>query len=726
MAEPSVVRLENGLAGAGTARGPWPLLRQRLSAMLLRYLDVLDERSAEATAQPSVRGGVARRDVARALDPPALMPHADGQRTEPPTWSQIVDESLPWKWLRDSYGLSEAELDLVLVAFACELDLEYERAFAYLQDDQQRRSATVDLALRLISSSPADQLTTLSLVGADAPLMRQRVIHLVADPRPGPTPLLASQLELDAQLVDVLLKQSGLDRRLVPWCQLISEPPTDAAHRRADPMVEALRTLVAGSSSNHPLRLHFSGPLGESDKLAIARLVAHDLGAPLLYVGMDRLPVTDGLSELLTLIFREADLHGAILFLGESDGFWEIQTWARQAFVRQLAHRDGVTILAGAHHASFGSDEPIGFVAIPFPAPSFVARRTLWERALTDVGLSLGSDELNTLTDRYALTPSQIREAALTAHNLKAWATVDPVTEVTDGGGALEALSVAVRALTGQTISGLAQRIEPVHGWDDLVLPAEPESQLRDLCGHVSHRHQVLDDWGFGRRLAGSKGVSALFSGSPGTGKTMAAAVIARELRLDLYKIELSSVVSKYIGETEKNLEEIFAAATTSNAILLFDEAEALFGKRSEVRDSHDRYANIEVAYLLQRMERYDGLAILTTNLREHLDDAFLRRLQFVVEFPFPAEEDRRRIWQGCFPADAPMDDDVDVAYLARTFPLPGGNIKNVVIAAAFLAAAGGSRIGMRHLLQATSRELAKMGKVEPGTELRMTDPEFE
>ena len=228
-----------------------------------------------------------------------------------------------------------------------------------------------------------------------------------------------------------------------------------------------------------------------------------------------------------------------------------------------------------------------------------------------------------------------------------------------------------------------------------------------------------MEKWGFGAKLSLGKGINALFVGPSGTGKTMAAEIIAQELQLDLYKIDLSGVVSKYIGETEKNLDRIFTAAENANAILLFDEADALFGKRSEVRDSHDRYANIEVSYLLQKMEQFEGITILATNLRQNLDEAFVRRLAFTVHFPSPGEADRRRIWEGIWPSAVPLGQDVDLAFLARQFKLTGGNIKNIALAAAFLAARNGTVISQTHLLQATRREFQKLGKALSEVELR-------
>jgi SpoVK/Ycf46/Vps4 family AAA+-type ATPase len=257
----------------------------------------------------------------------------------------------------------------------------------------------------------------------------------------------------------------------------------------------------------------------------------------------------------------------------------------------------------------------------------------------------------------------------------------------------------------------------PRFGWDDIVLPDEVAGMLREIILRVRHRPTVFGEWGFSARHARSRSLSALFTGPSGTGKTMAAEVIANELALPLYRVDLAAVVSKYIGETEKNLAQIFNEAAASSAVLFFDEADALFGKRSEVRDSHDRYANIEVSYLLQRMEDYDGIVILASNLRQNLDEAFVRRLHLAADFPFPDAAARLEIWRRMLPSALPLDQDVDLAALARRFRLSGGNIRNVCVTAAFLAADEGSSAGMRHFLRAIRREHQKMGKLLLGEE---------
>jgi SpoVK/Ycf46/Vps4 family AAA+-type ATPase len=267
-------------------------------------------------------------------------------------------------------------------------------------------------------------------------------------------------------------------------------------------------------------------------------------------------------------------------------------------------------------------------------------------------------------------------------------------------------------AQSNQRLGSLARKLTVKRGWADLTLPRHTLDQLEEICAHVRYRRRVYEEWEFQGRMPHGRGMCALFYGASGVGKTMAVEIIARELQLEAYKIDLSTVVSKYIGETEKNLSRIFAEAESSNAILFFDEADALFGKRSEVKDAHDRYSNIEISYLLQRVEEFEGLVILASNLRKNIDDGFFRRMHFAVEFPLPDAAHRYRIWQQHFPDKAPLGADVDFDFLSRRFPMAGGNIKNIVLNAAFLAASNGGVICMEHLIRATRREYEKTGRV--------------
>ena len=310
------------------------------------------------------------------------------------------------------------------------------------------------------------------------------------------------------------------------------------------------------------------------------------------------------------------------------------------------------------------------------------------------------------MASKFHLTAGQIENAAAIAQSLALWR--DPESRAIPK----EDLYTACRQQSNHKLSQLATKITPRYVWSDIVLPRDQLNQLREICSYIKYHHLVYTEWGFDHKLSLGKGLNVLFAGPSGTGKTMAAEIIANELGLDLYRIDLATVVSKYIGETEKNLDKIFKEAQDSNSILFFDEADAIFGKRSEVRDSHDRYANIEIAYLLQKMEEYQGIVILATNMRKNLDEAFARRMHFSVEFPFPEEADRYHIWQKAFPELAPLSQNINLAFMARQFKITGGNIKNIALSAAFLAAEDSDMVAMEHIIRATKREYQKMGKL--------------
>jgi SpoVK/Ycf46/Vps4 family AAA+-type ATPase len=340
-------------------------------------------------------------------------------------------------------------------------------------------------------------------------------------------------------------------------------------------------------------------------------------------------------------------------------------------------------------------------LVIEAPVPGGAERDALWRRALN--GARSADGEAATATAQFRLTPEQVGRAAQAA--LRAAAARGDELSTDD-------LRTAARAQNAVGLERLARRIRPQADWDDLVLPEDVHLQLRELIARLRHRELVIDAWGAGGASARGRGVTCLFAGESGTGKTLSAEVLAGHLGLDLYVIDLSSVVDKYVGETEKNLDRVFAEAEGVNGVLLFDEADALFGKRSEVKDARDRWANMEVAYLLQRMELFDGIAILTTNLRANLDESFTRRLAAVVDFPRPDEDQRRLLWERNLGDGMPRADDLDLGFLAASFELSGGSIRNIVLAAAYMAADDGHTVGMPHLIRAIQREYRKLGRL--------------
>lgn len=607
--------------------------------------------------------------------------------------------------LRDMFALERFDVDVLLVCLAAELDQRYEKLYAYLQDDVTRKRPSVDLVLNLLTPSPAEHLSARRSFADDAPLRRNRIVELFEDPaQPHPT-LIGRALKPDDRIVQYLLGSDAIDARLRPFAELLS-PERGLEALVLDPALPGgLSSLVAGGAPS-PV-LHLTGPAGVGRR-SLATALCREAGWKLLVIRIDRLLADSATpSASLALVEREAQLqHAAVLFEQVDVLQAESQHAALLALCEALEASRTSCFLSGQE--AWDNAGALGirrYVHVPVPRPEGARRLYMWQRALASTATVPGA-EVAGVAARFKLTFGQIADAAAMARNLACLrgSVSEPV-------GTAD-LFEACRAISSHKLAALAHKIVPRYRWNDIVLPPDRIAQLREICNHMKYRERVYVDWGFGRRLALGKGLTVLFSGPSGTGKTMAADVIAGELGLDLYKIDLSSVISKYIGETEKNLSRIFDEAETSNAILFFDEADALFGKRSEVKDSHDRYANIEVGYLLQRMEEYEGVAILATNLRKNMDEAFVRRLHFTLDLPFPDEADRHRIWQGIWPQDTPRDSGLDLALLARRFEMTGGNIRNVALAAAFLAADEGEVVKMSHLMHATQREYQKTGKL--------------
>ncbi len=614
------------------------------------------------------------------------------------------DKAAPLSRLLGEFGLSQFEVEIVLIALAPELDLRYERLYAFLQDDVTRKRPTVDLALNLLCADREEKLARRAHFESSSPLLYHGILRLLPDPHQIEPPLLAHYLKLDDQMLRFLLGGGGLDARLHYFCELLtSDAPMLGWEDLALGLDRLPVRLARAWNTGQALRLHFQGPSGAGKRRA-AEALAWKAEVPLLAADLARMPASlPDFEAALKVLGREAWRHNALLFLDHLEALQHPEPGPRyDALMGALAADPGVTILAGTRPWVPPRRHPLGVLNFSFATPGPALRHSLWGSHLEELGLRVAPGDLQVLAERFRLAPGQIAEAAMIFRQQRE----------DDGGEDLDRLFAAARSQCGHDLARLTTKIEPRFTWEDIVLPSESLAQLRELCQWVAHRSRVLQDWGFEAKLSHGKGTNALFVGPSGTGKTMAAQVIARELGLDLYKIDLSGVVSKYIGETEKNLDRIFTAAENANAILFFDEADALFGKRSEVRDSHDRYANIEVSYLLQKMEEYEGVAILATNLRHHLDESFLRRLAFIINFPFPDATQRRRIWAGVWPGQTPLAESLDLDYLAQRLQVSGGNIKNIALAAAFLAAADGGRVTMDHVLQSSRGEYQKLGKV--------------
>lgn len=599
-------------------------------------------------------------------------------------------------YLTSNLDLDPFDLDILLICLAPSLDKRYESLFGYLQDDVTRKRPSVNLILALIGKPGLDRFTLWQHFSGDAPLFRYSILERVAEPEK--SPLINQVLHIDETIVSWLLGHYRPGPELGPLADLFWPTENDLDSLLMDELLPLLEKQIDKKQT-----IVFYG-VDHTRQTTAARKLAIQHNCPLLKVDLnavvqaDRSPTT-----ALKLALRDARLNKALPFITGWDVFIPDDTILPSNIISELCAFPKTAIVAGQiHWQARGLSEDHSLAWQEFNIPSFAQRRTLWKHILGEAA-SEDKLEFTSIAGQFLLTAEQINDACLTAR--------DTATE--RGTGIKNSdIFAAAREYSNRSLSKLANKINPRHGWNDIILPADQIQLLQEIVATIRGRPVVLEDWGVGKKLASSSGVAILFAGQPGTGKTMGAEIIALELGLDLYKIDLSTIVSKYIGETEKNISKIFEEAETSNAILFFDEADALFGKRSEVRDSHDRYANIEISYLLQRMEAYDGITILATNMRSNLDEAFTRRLHFIVEFPFPDEEDRLRIWKALFPPGVPHDPDIVLEQFAKRFRLAGGNIRNILVNAAYFAAADGQKVSMGHLQHSLFRELQKMGRL--------------
>jgi hypothetical protein len=568
-----------------------------------------------------------------------------------------------------AFGLSPFERDVLLLCAGVELDSAFGPLCAAAQGDLSRPWPTFSLALAAL---PGAHWSALTPAG---PLRRWRLVEVGAGPA-----LTLAALRIDERVLHHLAGVSHLDERLAGLVEAL--PPVAAAELAPShaAVVERLVATWSAPRGSHGLPVvQLCGP-DAADCRGVAAAAAAALGLHAAALPADLVPAAAAeLDALLRLWEREVALTDAVLLVecGDAD--------TGPAVARLVERLAGLVIVSTRERRRISHRRAVSFdVARPTPSE----QRAAWREALGPAA------DLDGVAAQFSLGLPAIRSAA-------AQAGASPNRPVS------RAAWDVCRVLSRGRLDDLAQRIESSVGWDDLVLPAAEAEAVRRIALHVCHRATVYDAWGFAAKSLRGLGISALFAGASGTGKTMAAEVLANELRLDLYRIDLAGVVSKYIGETEKNLRRVFDAAEDGGAVLLFDEADALFGKRNEVKDSHDRYANIEVSYLLQRMEAYRGLAILTTNQKSALDPAFLRRLRFVARFPFPDAAGRAAIWRRAFPPATPTEG-LDVTKLAQ-LNVPGGNIRNIALNAAFLAAGAGGPVRMSHLLEAAREEYAKL-----------------
>ncbi|MEW6181705.1 MAG: AAA family ATPase [Bacillota bacterium] len=609
------------------------------------------------------------------------------------------------------FGLTALEKEALLICLAADLSPEYRRMLARLETAGER--ITVGLLCRLLSPEEKDAQTVRHCFAAQAPLIRYRLLEFADDRASLRGSLMSRSVFVSERVVGFICGYEAAEGRTSGFARIVTPTRTpddlilsEEARRRLV-SIAGLPSFVSGTLQGG-LLFCLHGPAG-AGKTVAAEALCRQWDLPLLLVDTQGMLNADiDPATAVDLLFRESLLLPAVvcfeyfdLLLGDEGKAVQ----GRIAFLNALQELSWLTVLeTGRSWRPEFSSQHHFFCSVEFPLPDCRQREELWRKFLAESGAGGEGIDIPALAGRFFFTPGRIREAVYTA---RSFASMNPGT----GGPSTEDLFLACRSRAFEGLGGLASRISPRYAISDIVLPAWQTEQVRDIVSRVKNQATVYERWGFGRKFSGGGGLKVLFTGPPGTGKTMAAEVVAYELGIDLYKINLAFIVSKYVGETEKNLEQVFTSAQSGGAVLFFDEADALFGKRTEIKDSHDRYANIETGYLLQKMEEHEGLVILATNRQKNMDEAFTRRLHFIVEFPLPAEEHRYRIWKAIFPAGTPLEKDIDFGFLAGQFAVTGGSIRNIALDGAFLAAREGQAVGMKHLLQAVRRELQKIGR---------------
>ena len=589
--------------------------------------------------------------------------------------------------LTATFGLSPFERAILLLCAGIELNAQIVSLCAAAQGDPLRAYPTFSLALAALPQPHW------SAINPSAPLRHWRLIEVGSGPA-----ITLSPLRIDERILHFLAGVQHFDEHLLGLIEPFQSPTEPLV-----PTQQALaeRIAAACSQADKGAFLPIIQLCGEESagKRSVAAAASALMGLRLSILSALSIPTGAVEMETIRQFWERESILDPSALLVDCDDLDSGDAIHETAVARWLETVGGAVFVTSRERRRM-KQRPM--ITLDVRKPTVEEQRLLWQNTLGAAVKNLNG-RVDALVSQFSLSAPAIRSACVEALGRYSLAE----TGGPGDGDLAEMVWEACCALSRPRLGDLAQRIEAAARWDDLVLPAQQVQTLHDIAVHVHQRLRVYETWGFARKSARGLGISVLFTGPSGTGKTMAAEVLANELHLDLYRIDLSQVVSKYIGETEKNLRRVFDAAEDGGSILLFDEADALFGKRSEVKDSHDRYANIEVSYLLQRMEAYRGLAILTTNLKEALDTAFLRRIRFVVQFPFPNAAQRAEIWQRVFPVDTPTEG-LNLAKLAR-LNVAGGNIRNIAIYAAFLAADAGEPVRMNHLLRAARAEYAKL-----------------
>lgn len=629
--------------------------------------------------------------------------------------NEQTNQLLPIQKLRQRYELDRLDLIILTTALAPHMNRKYLKLYGYLQDDLTCQYVTPDLLLRLCCRSAEEQAQLYTRLSSSSSRLQTFFTSIEATAvAKKDASLLVEPIALEARLVHFLLD--------MPWRYDHQKSTITYTDFSLDHLIAPIRVQqylytqminYVQYYAHQSFTLIMVGETG-SGKTLLSQHVAIEIGRSVLELDASTLPQErKAFTQQMEWFFNEAKLLHAIPIITHLEHFLpnSVENEIDERFTKlqeTILQWQDLLILHSRKTLPFQYKQNQKAVTVTIPLPTLNESTQLWQ-TLIKPELNITSTQALQLATKFQFTSGQIATTAEQAKLLKQWK--EPSTELLQQLHDEHFLSQAAYQLIHHGLQSKASKLQSEWSWNDLILPTETLQLLQQASQRVQNRHIVMNEWGFDALLPYGRGVSMLFTGPPGTGKTMSALVMSKAMHTELYRVDLTRVVSKYIGETEKNLGEIFDRAKLSGAILFFDEADALFGKRSEVKDAHDKYANMETSYLLQKMEEYDGLTILATNFSQNLDDAFMRRIQYVIKFPFPDAVQREQLWQSILPKGY-IAEDIDVPFLAKTFELAGGPIKNIVLTAAYLAVEEGCKLGMKQLIEAAIQEYKKTGKL--------------
>ncbi len=578
------------------------------------------------------------------------------------------------------FSLNEIEKNILKILFAFEIHPKYEKIFAYLQDDLNKKYPTIAL-FSFLFSEKSDNYEIIQLFSEDFPLLKFGLVKLI-DNNGEETPIIHRPIKLEESIKKFLIGIYPVDREIVNYIKTV--PPVD------NPQIRNLKLKNTIKEGKHKFIFNLHGKnKSKKEKYALKISSINNYG----------LFIVDGevinSQSLTKKVLRDALLNGCSVYFKNFDFAVNKENYKNimDNLYKQIQKFSWLIF--------FDTEKPYGFYIEDFlfideEFKPFDKEESfkLWEKHT-----ELDKETIKELSNIFIFDERQIKQISKKIDTQKIIGDVDKKT-----------VYKICRRIFSNELDSFAKKIETDFKFNDIILPEKSLNQLKSIITHYKFHYEIFESWGFRKKIS-NQSISALFTGSPGTGKTMAVSILGNELGIDVYRIDLSKVVSKYIGETEKNLSKIFDSAENSGVILFFDEADALFGKRTEIRDSHDRYANIEISYLLQRIEDYKGIVILATNFRKNIDEAFSRRIRFIIDFPIPDEKMRYEIWKKAFPEETPLSKDINFKFLSKNFKFSGANIKNAALYSAFYAVEENSEIKMEHILKGIKTELQKTGK---------------